>query len=188
MSRSITDSESLGQLGDSDSELLERIRARDESALALLFKRHSRLVYSVAVKVLRDSHLAEDLLQDVFMQLWQRPLESFRVGGSLPALLAVTTRNRCIDHIRRKKDTVAIDDIQLRSPFHFVEASESQLLIERVRKEMQDLPTEQKQVLEMAFFDGLTHAEIATHTGFPLGTIKTRIRAAIQKLTKGVAK
>lgn len=168
---------------DKDDVLLQRIRDRDEHAMELLFLRHSRLVYSVALRVLRDPHLAEDLLQDMFMQLWQKPINAAPRGGNISAFLAVMTRNRCIDRIRRQRNTVEVDSLQLASTFNLVEQSEQRMLLASVRVEMTHLPGEQRSALEMAFFEGLTYAEVAEKTGVPLGTIKTRIRTALQKLS-----
>ena len=152
--------------------------------MAALFSRHSRLVYSVALRVLRQPDRAEDLLQEVFMQLWNKPVEPVQTDKNLSAFLAVMTRNRCIDHLRRDKSTVNTDDVQLASSFNLVESSEQRVLLERIRIEVDEMPRDQRDGLEMAFFEGLTHAEIAERTGAPLGTIKTRIRAAIQKLER----
>ncbi len=118
------------------------------------------------------------------MQLWIKPIESIQPDKSLSAFLAVMTRNRCIDHLRRDKLTVNTDDVQLASSFNLVESSEQRVLLERIRVEVDEMPVEQKDCLELAFFEGLTHAEIAERTGAPLGTIKTRIRAAVQKLER----
>ena len=170
---------------ESDDALLERIRGRDEAAMDMFFKRHSKLVYSVALRMLRDTQLAEDILQDIFMQLWQKPIVFASQQESASAYLAVLTRNRSIDRLRTQKKSVDVDSVQLASSFNLVEESEQRLLIGRVRVQMVDLPNEQRRALEMAFFDGLTHTEIAEQTGVPLGTVKTRIRTALQRLGKG---
>lgn len=172
---------------ETDSALMIRVQRREPDALEHLFRRYSKLVYSVALRVLRDPRLAEDLLQDVFMQLWHKPIDDLRQKGSLPALLAVITRNKCIDQIRKQKHTIGIDEVQIASSFNLVEDSEQRLLVTRVRSEMNALSPDQRQVLELAYFDGLSHSEIAARTGVPLGTVKTRIRSAVQRLTKGVA-
>ena len=172
---------------ESDGVLLERIRERDESAMGVLFGRYSKLVYSVALRVLRDPQLAEDLLQDIFMQLWQTPIVINSPQGSASAYLAVVARNRSIDRLRGQRRTVDVDTVQLASNFNLIAESEQRLLLGRVRIQMTDLPEEQRRTLEMAFFEGLTHAEIAEQTGVPLGTIKTRIRAALQRLGKGTS-
>ncbi len=121
------------------------------------------------------------------MQLWRKPIQDLRTEANIPALLAVMTRNRCIDQIRKQKNTVGIDDVQIASSYNLIEDSEQRLLVQRVRSQMDTLPSNQRQVLELAFFDGLTHSEIAAQTGVPLGTVKTRIRTAVQRLTREVA-
>ncbi len=118
------------------------------------------------------------------MQLWNKPIEPIQTDKNLSALLAVMTRNRCIDHLRRDKSTINTDDVQLASSFNLIESSEQRVLLERIRIEVGEMPVEQRDCLQMAFFEGLTHAEIAERTGIPLGTIKTRIRAAVQKLER----
>ena len=169
---------------ESDATLLELVQQKDDQAMARLFTRHSRLVYSVAVRVLKDASLAEDVLQEIFMQIWRKPVQFAPNRGSLAAYLAVSTRNRCIDLLRQQKPADDVADVQIASSYSLAGDAEHRILLERVKIAMNDLPGEQKRSLEMAFFDGLTHTEIAQQTGLPLGTIKTRIRAALQRLER----
>ena len=168
----------------SDWSLLQSIRQRDEQAMAKLFARHSRLVYSVALRVLKDPHLAEDVLQEVFMQMWRKPLELLSDGGNFTAYLAVATRNRCIDLLRQQRPTDDVDSLQIASSYNLANDAEQHILLDRVRIAVRELPQEQRSSLEMAFFEGLTHTEIAQNTGLPLGTVKTRIRTALQRLER----
>jgi RNA polymerase sigma-70 factor (ECF subfamily) len=167
-----------------DTALLALVRNGDEYAMASLYDRYSRIVYSVALRVLRDPAAAEDVLQEIFMQLWRHP-DGFVAGrGSLGGWLAVVARNRSIDALRRKRPTETLDDIVLAAGYDLADEAERNHLMERARSVIRQLPAEQRRTLEMAFFDGLTHSEIAEMTGDPLGTVKTRIRSALATLRK----
>jgi len=168
-----------------DAALLARVQRGDEQAMAMLFDRYSRIVYSVALRVLRDAASAEDILQEIFMQIWRNPAGFVATRGSLGGWLAVVTRNRSIDTLRRKKPTEQVEEMQLPSPGNLADEAERNLMMERARIVIAQLPAEQRKTLEMAFFDGLTHSEIAEMTGDPLGTVKTRIRSALLTLRKG---
>ena len=169
---------------EDDSSLLASVQQGDQPAMASLFDRYSKLVYSVALRVLRDPAAAEDVLQEVFMQIWRNPDSFTAARGSLGGWLATVSRNRSIDTLRRKRPTVDVDDVPLASSFNLADEAERNSLMERARGVMHQLPTEQRKTLEMAFFDGLTHSEIAEMTGDPLGTVKTRIRSALLTLRK----
>lgn len=167
-----------------DAALLALVQRGDEGAMASLFDRYSKVVYSVALRVLRDPASAEDVLQEIFMQVWRNPESFVATRGSLGGWLAVVSRNRSIDALRRRKPMDSTDDIVLASPYNLGEEAERNAMIEKTRAVMVTLPSEQRKTLEMAFFDGLTHSEIAEMTGDPLGTVKTRIRTALQSLRK----
>jgi RNA polymerase sigma-70 factor (ECF subfamily) len=167
-----------------DDACLLALRAGDQSAMAVLYDRYSRLAYSVALRVLREPSAAEDVIQDVFMQLWRNPDSFTAARGNLGSWLAVVTRNRSIDTLRRKRPATPIDDVPLVAPGDLADEAERSTLMERARAGMQSLPREQRKTLEMAFFDGLSHTEIADMTGIPLGTVKTRIRTALLSLRK----
>jgi RNA polymerase sigma-70 factor (ECF subfamily) len=169
---------------EDDPSLLALVQSGGEQAMASLFDRYSKLVYSVALRVLRDPAAAEDVLQEVFMQIWRNPDSFTAARGSLGGWLAIVARNRSIDILRRKRPSVDVDDVPLASAFNLAEEAERNSLMERARGVIQLLPTEQRKTLEMAFFDGLTHSEIAEMTGDPLGTVKTRIRSALLTLRK----
>jgi RNA polymerase sigma-70 factor, ECF subfamily len=168
-----------------DAALLARVQRGDEQAMAVLFDRYSKIVYSVALRVLRDAASAEDILQEIFMQIWRTPESFVATRGSLGGWLAVVTRNRSIDNLRRKKPTEQVEEMQLAASGNLADEAERNLMMERARVVIATLPAEQRKTLEMAFFDGLTHSEIAEMTGDPLGTVKTRIRSALLTLRKG---
>ena len=167
-----------------DATLLALVQKGDEYAMASLFDRYSKVVYSVALRVLRDPASAEDVLQEIFMQVWRNPDSFIATRGSLGGWLAVVSRNRSIDALRRKRPSEQVDDMQLASPYNLADEAERNSMMEKARSVIQLLPTEQRKTLEMAFFDGLTHSEIAEMTGDPLGTVKTRIRSALGTLRK----
>jgi RNA polymerase sigma-70 factor, ECF subfamily len=167
-----------------DIELLARVRRGEEAAMAALYDRYSRVVYSVALRVLRDASMAEDILQEIFMQVWRSPDSFMATKGSLGGWLAVVARNRSIDSLRRKRPSEQVEEMQLASPFNLADEAERNTMMERARGVITRLPPEQRKTLEMAFFDGLTHTEIAEMTGDPLGTVKTRIRSALTTLRR----
>jgi RNA polymerase sigma-70 factor (ECF subfamily) len=170
--------------GQEDAALLVLVQRGDEQAMASLFDRYSRVVYSVALRVLRDPASAEDVLQEVFMQIWRNPDGFVATRGSLGGWLAVVARNRSIDALRRKRPTEQVDDMALASNCNLADEAERNSLMVKARSVIRLLPIEQRKTLEMAFFDGLTHSEIAEMTGDPLGTVKTRIRSALTSLRK----
>jgi RNA polymerase sigma-70 factor (ECF subfamily) len=167
-----------------DVDLLGRVQSGDEAAMAALYDRYSKIVYSVALRVLRDPASAEDILQEIFMQVWRSPAKFIATRGSLGGWLAVVTRNRSIDLLRRKRPSEQVEEMQLASTTNIADEVERNTMMERARGVILQLPTEQRKTLEMAFFDGLTHSEIAEMTGDPLGTVKTRIRSALLTLRK----
>ena len=144
-------------------------------------------MYSVALRVLNDPGQAEDVMQEIFLQVWRNP-DSFVSGrGSLGAWLAVMARNRAIDALRRRRPTDPVDDVVLVAKGDLASDVEQNRMMEKVRGVLKDLPDGQQQLVEMAFFEGLTHSEIATRTGDPLGTVKTRIRSALMTLRKAIS-
>lgn len=167
-----------------DATLLILIQEGDEHAMALLYDRYSRVVYSVALRVLRNPASAEDVLQEVFMRIWRCPNRFMASRGNLGGWLAVVSRNRSIDELRRNRPTEQVDEMVLPSLYDLAAEAEHNGMMEKVRSVVQKLPPEQKKAIEMAFFDGLTHSEIAAMTGDPLGTVKTRMRGGLSTLRK----
>jgi RNA polymerase sigma-70 factor, ECF subfamily len=167
-----------------DMLLLERIRSKEQAAMADLFDRYGSMIFSVAMRVLRDAGNAEDVMQEVFIQLWENP-RMFQAGrGSLGAWLLVVARNRAVDLLRRRRPTDSVDEVVLAAGTDVALEAERNATMEKVRRALDDLPQEQRQSVEMAFFEGLTHSEIAARTGDPLGTVKTRIRSALTGIRK----
>ena len=167
-----------------DSTLVSAIRSGDQSAMAALYDRYSSIVYSVALRVLGDTGAAEDVLQDVFMQLWRNPGLFDSSRGSLGAWLAVIARNRAIDALRKRRPENDIEDVVISVETDLASEADRARAAEKVRSLLGSLSAAQRTALEMAYFEGLTHTEIAAKTGEPLGTIKTRIRAGLTTLRK----
>jgi RNA polymerase sigma-70 factor, ECF subfamily len=170
----------------SDELLLNRVRANDQRAMRDLFDRYGSMVYSVALRVLKDPGHAEDVMQEIFFQVWKAPNTFVQSRGSLGAWLAVVTRNRAIDSLRRRKPTDPVDEVVLTSSTNLASEVERNTIMEKIRGVLKSLPPEQQKSVELAFFEGLSHSEIAARTGDPLGTVKTRIRSALISLRKAI--
>ncbi len=163
-----------------------RVCSNDQLAMAEVFDRYGSLVYSVALRVLRDPAQAEDVMQEIFFQVWKTPQSFVQVKGSLGAWLAVVARNRAIDSLRRRRPTDSVDDVILPAATNLASEVERNSMMEKVRVVLQGLPQEQQKTVELAFFEGMSHSEIAAKTGDALGTVKTRIRSALISLRKGM--
>lgn len=181
-------SETGTDLSLSDAALVERIQRRDESALAALYDRYAGMLSSLLNRILRDTQAAEEILQDIFFQLWQNASRFDASRGSLPGWLTVIARNRAISRLRRH-NPAAGDPLPetIAMPASSLESAVSQReLMGRVKSVLQNLPGEQRAALELAYFEGLTHSEIAQRTGDPLGTVKTRLRSALETLKRNL--
>lgn len=177
----------------SDQELIELIRHdRDQQAMAALYDRYSRPVYSLAFHMLRDPRGAEDVVQDVFLGFWQRPFTYIEARGPFGPWILRVTRNRSIDVIRKRsrertpgsEEAAALFEERIVDPEP--EPGEqvwTQAVAHQVRAAMQQLNDAQRQVIELAYFAGMTQSEMADHLGIPLGTIKTRVRTALHRLS-----
>ncbi len=170
-----------------DLALVTAIRSGDQSAMAALYDRYSPIVYSVALRVLQDTGAAEDILQDIFMQLWRNPGAFDASRGNMGAWLAVIARHRAIDALRRRRPENDIEDVVVSVETDFAGDADRSRAMVRVRGALETMPPPQRSALEMAYFEGLSHSEIAEKTGEPLGTIKTRIRSGLQSLRKVLA-
>lgn len=170
---------------------MRRILNGDEAALGTLYDRYSGLVYSVANRILRDTGAAEEVLQDIFHQIWRTAARFDFERGSLTAWLLVMARSRSIDRLRRRglpaaEDPAEPQSMELRADFNLEAAAAQNLMMAQVRKALEALPETQRQAMELAYFEGLTQTEIAIRTGDPLGTVKTRMRTAIASLKKAL--
>lgn len=167
-----------------EAGLITRIRAGDETAMADLYDRYSGIVYGVALRVLGNTSAAEDVVQEVFLQLWRNPQAFDPDRGKLAPWLAVIARNRAIDLLRKRPMEDDIDELPISTGVDLEDEAAQRLAISKVRGVLGQLPADQRRLLEMAFFEGLTHTEIASKTGEPLGTVKTRIRSGLLALRK----
>lgn len=167
-----------------DAALIALIRAGDQGAMADLYDRYSGIVYGVALRVLTSTTAAEDIVQEVFLQLWRNPQAFDANRGRLAAWLAVIARNRAIDQLRKRPAEDDIDELPISTGVNLEDESSQRLAVEKVRGVLVQLPQDQRKALEMAFFEGMTHTEIAGKTGEPLGTVKTRIRTGLLALRK----
>jgi len=167
-----------------DIALLSQLIEHNQAALLTLYQRYGGLVYSLALRTLHRPGLAEEVTQDVFLKLWQQPERWNPALGQLSSWLLTITRNAAIDRLRRE-GRHPIDDWQPRDEAEPGPASldigdwtDGQLL----RDLLQQLPSEQRELIELAFYRGYTHSELAAGLGIPLGTVKTRLRAGMQRL------
>src|SRR5262249_8762585 len=170
-----------------DATLVARLRAGDQSAMADLYDRYSGVVYGVALRVLANATAAEDVVQEIFLQLWRNPGAFDPDRGRLAPWLAVIARNRAIDPLRKRPPEDDIDELPISTGVDMEGETAQKLAVDKVRGVLAQLPQDQRKALEMAFFEGMTHTEIAGKTGEPLGTIKTRIRSGLLALRKAFA-
>lgn len=171
----------------SDLALVTAIRSGDQGAMAELYDRYSSIVYSVALRVLQNTSGAEDVLQDIFMQLWRNPGAFDASRGNMAAWLAVIARHRAIDALRRRKPEDDFENVVVSVEPDLASDADRARAMAKVREAFETMSPPQRSAIEMAYFEGLTHAEIATKTGEPLGTIKTRIRTGLLSLRKVLA-
>ncbi|GEM_PF-176745 len=169
-----------------DNALLQRVRMGAEESLGELYDRYGKTLYSVALRVMRDPSAAEDVLCDIFMDVWRNADNYMAIRGPLAGWLAVLARNRAIDALRRKRPLHTLEDILLASNFDLAQEAERTMLMEKARSVIYALPAEQRKTLEMAFFDGLSHVEIAEMSGDSETTVRGRLRAALLTLRKAM--
>jgi len=171
-----------------DSALVERIMAGDEGALEALYDRYAGLLFAMLVRILRDASAAEEVLQDLFLQLWRGAARFDASRGSLAAWLLVIGRNRALSRLRGKERREILADSEefsieaVPSSGNLEDEAARAQLMQRLRGAMEALPPEQREAVELAYFEGMTQTEIAERTKCPLGTVKSRVRAAMQTL------
>jgi RNA polymerase sigma-70 factor (ECF subfamily) len=173
-----------------DPALIERIRSGDRSAFGGFYDRYSALLFSVASRVLGDRKEAEDVLQEVMLVIWHKSGEYDPKLGTLSSWAVTLTRNKALDRLRaRTRRLRLIEEVTIlaedpdTTPF----PSANELLYgreraEQLRRALQELPSEQRMAIELAFFTGLTQSDIAARLQQPLGTIKARIRRGMLRL------
>lgn len=169
--------------GFSDEELVRRVAAGDPAALASLYDRYAPLIYGLARRIVRDEGQAEDLVQEVFLRIWNRPQIYDRGRGTFRAWLVSVAHHLAVDILRRRRREVSYQDKLAAPPADDpVEAAVNEVEGAAVRSLLGRLPPDQRRVIELAYFEGLTQREIAARLGEPIGTVKTRLRLGIMKL------
>jgi len=170
-----------------DGDLVERLRSRDPQALAELYDRYGRVVYSLILRIVRDTAAAEDLVQETFLRVWNRVHAFDVLRGSVGPWLLAVARNRAIDYLRsaagRERNAFELEDtvhpaLYCNMEPDILHADKTR----RVRAAMEKLSPNQKTVMELAYFEGLSHSEMAERIGQPLGTVKTWVRTALKNL------
>jgi RNA polymerase sigma-70 factor (ECF subfamily) len=176
-----------------DREAIARAGAGETAGLEILYDRYATLVFSLALRILRNTGDAEDVTQEVFAQLWAQASRFDPARGAVGAWLSVIARSRALDRLRRHsvsgRGTAGVEALAaIPDPSPSVElmaASAEQ--VAAARDAIASLPAEQRAVLELAYYEGLTQAEIAARTSTPLGTVKTRIRTGLQRIREAIA-
>jgi len=175
-----------------DQATLARVARGDQLAFAELYDRHARLIFSLALRILQERADAEDVVQEVFAQVWAQAARYDASRGAVAAWMLMLTRSRAIDRLRARRarpeaaaesetaeqvvDESATQDLELLSAEQ----------VARLQRALKELPEAQRTALELAYYEGLTHAEVAQRLAEPLGTVKTRIRQAVIKLRESL--
>ena len=170
---------------------MQRVAYRDLEAFRALYDRYGNLVYSTTLRIVRDVHLAQDMVQDIFLTLWRKPDSYVAQRGRFATWLISVARNRAVDEIRSRQRRYRHETASPEQQERELPASEqddpalsAELADQRrlILAALAELPPEQRQVIELAYFGGLTQQEIAQRLSQPLGTVKTRVRLGMQKL------
>jgi RNA polymerase sigma-70 factor (ECF subfamily) len=175
-----------------DAMLVHQLLQRDVDAFEQLYDRHSRIVYALVLRIVQQASTAEEVVQDVFLQLWRNARRyDTRRGPFVPWLMAVA-RNRALDHLRLKSERQRRREDQteelppvINFP-QFEKALDEKRRAERVRAVMDSLNPQQRKAIELAYFEGLSHTEIAETLKEPLGTVKSWIRNGLLRLKEGL--
>lgn len=170
-----------------DVDLIERLKRHDPQALAELYDRYGRLAYSLILRVVRDKGVAEDLVQETFMRVWNRAQGLDAQKGSVGPWLLAVARNRAIDYLRSAggRERNAIEFEETDHPALYIDMERDILFSDKARRiktAVEKLSQHQREVIELAYFEGLSQTEMAERMGQPLGTVKTWVRAALKNL------
>lgn len=175
----------------SDVDLLKAVARKEQTALAQVYDRYRQVLFGLMMRILKNREEAEDVLQEVFIQVWRRSADFDETRGRPFTWLVTLARSRAIDRLRSlsARERVAIAGSRDESEQVSDAASDAFLSEQRglVTSALAQLPEEQKSPLVLAYYDGLTQSEIATHLGAPLGTVKTRMRSGMIKLRELLA-
>jgi RNA polymerase sigma-70 factor, ECF subfamily len=178
-----------------DGRLLEGLRARQPASLERLYEQYSHILFAVIVRILRDERESEDVLQEVFLQAWNQADRYSEKRGTVKAWLVMMARSRAVDRVRgiesAKRTKAALAEEEPLLGNHSEPAGATAIREERrklVREAIGTLSREQREVLDLSFYGGMSHSEISEHLGRPLGTVKTQMRMALLSLRKGFGK
>jgi RNA polymerase sigma-70 factor (ECF subfamily) len=167
---------------DPDVEVVKAVARGDRAALAVLYDRYSPIMFALALRIVRERREAEDLLHDVFLEVWRTAKDYDPDRGRVRTWLTIRMRSRALDLQKsaRVSRNVGDDSVldRVASDTNIADSPDRA----RVRKALGDLPAEQRQVLELGYFEGLSCSEIAEKLGTPIGTVKSRVAAALGKL------
>lgn len=176
---------------NNDVEVIKAIAARDEAALALLYDRYRVVVFGLLMRILNNREEAEDVLQEVFLQVWRKADDFDETRGRPFTWLVTLARSRGIDRLRSLATRERITEAGAKEVSEEVSDAASDTFKSEqrglVNSALAQLPEEQKRPLMLAYFEGLTQSEIATNLGAPLGTVKTRMRSGLTKLRELLA-
>jgi RNA polymerase sigma-70 factor (ECF subfamily) len=173
----------------SDEALLQLVAQRNLAAYDLLYRRHAQVMYNLLVRIVRDQATAEDLLQDVFWQIWENA-NQYRGSGAALAWMMRVARNRALDQLRRQRvrPPLVSDNAEemenIAAPSTTEEAVEIQMRRAQVQRALESIPEDQRLCLELAYFEGMSQREIAEQTNMAVGTIKSRIRIGLEKVER----
>lgn len=171
-----------------DPDLARRLKARDPQAMSELYDSYGRLVYSLIYRVVRNAAAAEDLVQETFLRVWNRVQSFDQQRGALGPWILTVARNRAIDYLRSidgRMSASALELDRLENPTLFSDFGDSALSIDRTRRlktAFEKLSPNQRMVIELAYFEGLSQSEMAERMKQPLGTVKTWVRSALKVL------
>lgn len=173
-----------------DAELLSRLRMGDVEALETLYLRYSGYVYALALRVLANGQEAEEATQDVFWRLWKGQLEYRPERGRFSTWLFAVTRNRAVDALRRAGRRPSTQPLSGEAPDDATDSPEETAYLGERRRQLAtalgELPSAQRQALELCYFSGMTHREVAHELGEPLGTVKSRIKLGMAKIRQSL--
>lgn len=181
----------LGAAGEqifTDAQLLALIGRGENWALSEIHDRYAGLVFSIALKTLNDRASAEEIVQQVFTKVWQHARQYHFEKGKFSSWVSTITRHQCIDELRRRRIPFLTDVghwellERLASNDDPVQNAQDPFEQARIREALKMIPTEERIVIEMTFWSGMTHQEIASHSHSPLGTVKTRLRRGMRRL------
>jgi len=176
-----------------DANLIHGLQSRDPKALSDLYDRYGRLVYSIILRIVRNPSLAEDLVQETFLRIWNRAGSFDGERGAIGAWVLTVARNRAIDHLRSttgRLESAAVDLEKLENLAHFATLDIDALSMDRqqrLKQAFQKLTPNQRQVIDLAYFEGLSQTEMAERLKQPLGTVKTWTRSALKTLREELA-